>query len=168
MKNALIILALFMGLNAKAEIKDEVLQVLKNHDRSTTYYVDKQSYVFNVNGYACAWPGLRIPDSDLDQDLNHYRKFGSDGHRLAVGIKNPNQRFCLGIPGAQVVFGPEFVNGAQLPMKIHRVLELIQRTSDDADQPKNQKLIRETITITINGRELETIAVITLENQKGE
>lgn len=161
-------LLLLIAATSKGEIKDTVLKTLKKEKSQITLYVNNETFVFNIKGYGCQWPGLKILDIELRQDLNHRRNFGSDESYVAVGIKNPDHQFCHGISTAQKVFGPEFVPGAELPMQIVKTLQLIQRTSDESHLPKKQKLLRETITLTVNKREVETVAEITLDNPKGE
>ena len=160
----LILIIAVSPLLAMAEINETVIKTLKDTTRNHIFEVDKQSYAFNVNGYACQWPGLRIADWMIQADLNHYRKFGSDEFYLAVGIKNPDHQYCSGFADAQTVFGPRFKEGAKASMTINNRLDHIERETINGSSIIKQKLIRETITISVFGRDLETVHEIEVPN----
>lgn len=148
------------------EVTDKVLKVLKSSSEKTTLNVEEETFVFNINGYGCQWPGLRILNMVADPELNHGRPFvhfGSDGHYLAMGLKDPNHQFCHSFGSAEAVFGKELVKGAELPMQVKRTLDL--REGDRMDRNgklQKMKLIVETINIQINGRVIETTSEINL------
>ncbi len=166
MKNRifLTLLLIISPMVALAEVHETLIKNLKDSIRNHTFEVSADSFAFNVNGYACQWPGLKIPDWMLGADLNHYRKFGSDENRLAIGIKNPNHQHCSGLAGATDVFGKAYKEGAQVPVKINNRLDQIEREIIEETINLKQKLIRETITVTIFGRELESIQEIEVPN----
>lgn len=143
------------------EVTDKVLKVLKTSSEKTVLTVEEETFVFNINGYGCQWPGLRIMTYIVDAELNHSRPnvhFGTDGHYLAIGLANMEHQFCHSLGDVETVFGKEMVKGANLPMKIKRTLDL--REGDRHE--KKVKLIHETITIQINGRVIETTSEINL------
>ena len=148
------------------EATDKVLKVLKTSSEKTTLTVEEKTFVSNINGYGCAWPGLRIMNMVVEPELNHGRPFphfGSDGHYLAIGLKDPNHQFCQSLGSAEEAFGKELVKGAELPIKIKRTLDLREgdRPGNDGN-PQKVKLIVETINIQINGRVVETTSEINL------
>lgn len=148
------------------EVTDKVLKILKTSSEKTVLTVEEETFVFNINGYGCQWPGLRILNMVAETELNHNRPFvhfGSDGHYLAIGLKDMHHQFCHQFGDAETVFGKELVKGAELPMKITRTLDLREgeRMNNDGNMIK-VKLIHETINIRINGREVETTSEINL------
>lgn len=148
------------------EVTDKVLKVLKSSSEKTVLTVEEETFVFNINGYGCQWPGLRIMNLTVDAELNHGRPFihfGSDGHYLAIGLKDMQHQFCHSLGDVETVFGKELVKGAELPMKIKRTLDLREgnRMGNDGNT-KKVKLIHETINIQINGRVIETTSEINL------
>ena len=42
------------------EVTDTVLKVLKSSSEKTALTVEEETFVFNINGYGCQWPGLRV------------------------------------------------------------------------------------------------------------
>lgn len=167
MKNLMLlafVTALLTSTFATAEVHETIIKNLRESTRTYSFEVERDSYVFNVNGYACQWPGLKIADWMLEVSLNHDRKFGSDENHLAIGIKNPNHQYCSAFAGATDVFGKGFKEGAQLPMTVKNRLDQVEREIIDETQQIKQKLIRETINININGQELESVREIEVPN----
>ncbi len=147
------------------EKNDTILKVLKHSSERSTLFVEENTFVFNLNGYACQWPGLRVLNMVAQQELNHnkHNRMGSDESYLAIGIKDPNMHFCHHIGDAETVFGKELVAGAELPIKITRVLDSRQGKRMGPDGNLTMvRLIHETITIKINGRTIESTAEINL------
>lgn len=148
------------------EVSDKVLKVLKSSSEKSVLHVEEETFVFNINGYGCQWPGLRILNLSVDAELNHSRPivhFGTDGHYLAIGLKGMEHQFCHSLGDVETVFGKELVKGAKLPMKVTRSLDL--REGERMDKHGNMqavRLIHETITVRVNGREVETTSEINL------
>lgn len=152
------------------EVTDKVLKVLKSSSEKSVLHVEDETFVFNIKGYGCQWPGLRIPNHSVDAELNHSRPivhFGTDGHYLAIGLKGMEHQFCHSFGNAETVFGKELVKGAKLPMKITRTLDLREgERMDEHGNMKKVELIHETITVRVNGREIETTSEINLNQEK--
>ena len=145
---------------------DRIVKTLKKSSESTTLEIEKDTFIFNIQGYGCQWPGLLVSNHLTQAELNHnwpFTRIGSDKYNLAMGIKDPNYQFCS-LHTAEDVFGPEFVIGANLPIKIDRVLDLRARDTISVDDKSVvTQYIRETITIQINGRIVESVAEINLD-----
>lgn len=167
---SLLVLVQLTALQAYAvEKKDSVIKVIKQSTENSTLSIDDKTFVFNVNGYGCQWPGIRVLSLVVAPELNHNKfgsHFGSDADYMAIGIKNPNFQFCHQFGDVLTVFGKEFVVGAELPIKIHHLLDLRKGERFDNDgKVITVKFIQETITVSINGREVETTATVDLENK---
>ena len=157
---------LLSSLAFAGKATDTVLEVLKSSSNKTVLTVEEETFVFNINGYGCQWPGLRIMNLTVAAELNHSRPFanwGTDEHYMAIGLKDMQHQFCQTFGFAETVFGKELVKGANLPMNIKRTLDLREgnRTGNDGN-PQKVKLIHETINIQINGRVIETTSEINL------
>lgn len=159
-----------LALNLWAgESDDQVVKVLKSSTEKTSITVSEDTFVFNINGYGCQWPGIKILNIVAEPDLNHnkpFAHFGSDANYMAIGIKDPAHQFCHTFGDAQTVFGKEFVTNTELPITITRVLDLRngKRLSNEGHM-KSVKLIHETINIGINGRIVESTSEIILNNK---
>ncbi len=165
------ILSLFLAMQFLAhagfagEKDDTILKVLKQSSERPTLTIEADTFVWNINGYACQWPGLKVPKWLAQDELNHnkfYRE-GSDESHIAIGIKGPNMQFCQEFGNAEAVFGKELVTGAKLPIKINRILDSRKGERMGPDGSLIMvRLIHETITIKINGRTIESTAEINL------
>ncbi|OFZ31538.1 MAG: hypothetical protein A2622_02855 [Bdellovibrionales bacterium RIFCSPHIGHO2_01_FULL_40_29] len=150
----LITMVLVMTQAAQADI---IEKVISKQIYNTVMVINEDTYVFNVNGYACQWPGLRIARHQVNAQLNHLDKFGSDANYLAMGIQNPDHQFCH--TTREKAFGKELVPNAELPIKVTRVLDI--RRHDNGDT-----YLQESITVEINDRTVESIAQVPLSLTK--
>lgn len=166
----LFIMQVLASASLASEKDDHILKVLKKSSQNTELYIQDDTFIFNINGYACQWPGLKIPTFQTMHELNHnkpYVRIGGDDYSLAIGLKDPNLQFCKNLGSAQSVFGKEFITGSKLPIKITRLLD--EREGLRTDRQGNStltNLIHETITVELNGRIVESSAEINLESNR--
>lgn len=167
-KVVLISLLMFGFINAvRAEdLNDKVTAVISENVVNAELEVDQRTFVWNVNGYACQLPGLRIPKVwfDFHEKLKHAELFGADEEFRAIGLKNPNYKFCVDSAGAEKAFGKELVPGAKLPMKITVKREVhIGQRYNSAGKLVKIKVLVETTTVDVNNRQLESTAEVNLQ-----
>ncbi|WP_374073587.1 hypothetical protein [Bdellovibrio bacteriovorus] len=162
---SLLMLGFFGNVHA-AESKDKVAAIISENVVNAELEIEQNTFVWNVNGYACQLPGLRIPKVwfDFNEQLKHDDLFGTDDQYRAIGLKNPNFKFCIDHADAEKAFGKEFIPGAKLPMKITVKREIrIGERYDSAGKLVKIRVLVETTTVEVNNRELESVAEVNLQ-----
>jgi hypothetical protein len=163
MKITLITLFTLLSLNtAYAQVFDvdsEVVEVLLEGTKEVTLEVNKDTFIPNVQGYACAVPAINLePYHTRGRALNHNSRRGFMVKTFALVVGNPNMQFC-GWSSATEVFGSEFVVGAKITLSITTKREIVHNTRNDG---RVQKVLVETISSELNGIELISVARVSL------
>lgn len=164
----LLISLLMLGFTGAVHAKvseDKVTAIISEHVMDAELEVDQRTFVWNVNGYACQWPGLRIPKVwfDFNEKLKHDDLFGTDEEFRALGVRDPNFQFCVGAT-AEKAFGKELVPGAKLPIKITVKREIrVGERYNSAGKLVKIKVLFETTTVDVNNRQLESTAEVNLQ-----
>lgn len=158
-------LILFMFLIPTAFAGDyfKVVSVLKDVTRNYNLTIKSNTFISNIQGYSCAWPGIR--DELLFSNFAELKHGRHVFNLNALGIKYDDleQQFC-NRPSAQEVFGSEFLVGAIFPLKV-RVLKEVVETPSVIPSSK-QRYIREIISTRFLNRNLESVAMVLFESTK--
>lgn len=141
----------------------KVLKVISEQKLEWEVELTEETFVSNLDGYSCPWPGIIGPDFVFTYmtDLRHGRS-GMDHNGLRIKFKQERE-FCGGGSGfpdqPQDVFGPEYVVGSKIKMdfKVKREIVLVNGSS------RPDKYLREVITSKLFTRELSSSAYILIE-----
>ncbi len=154
----LLLFALFTTTTFAQDVR--VIQILKKTQTSLPITLEEDSFEPNILGYACPWPGLRVPlVFDLYAKLNHGRYFSKNV--LAIKEGELQRRFC-GRPTPLDVFGEEFIIGKEVQLPLTVELALVEVEWDG----KKETVLRETISTILFGKEIESIANVELNIQE--
>lgn len=156
-----LIVLMFMIPTAFAGDYFKVVSVLKDVTRDYKLTIKANTYISNIQGYSCAWPGIR--DELLFSNFAELKHGTHFFNRNALGIKydDLDQQFC-DRPSAEEVFGPEFLIGAILPLKVRILKEVVETPS--VIPSSKQRYIRETISTRIWSRNLQSVALVLFES----
>lgn len=158
-------LILFMFLIPTAFAGDyfKVVRVLKDVTRDHILTIKGNTYIANIQGYSCAWPGIR--DEALFSNFAELKHGKHVFNRNALGIKYDDleQQFC-DRPSAQEVFGPDFLIGEMFRLNIRVLKEVVETPSTIPSS--RQRYIRETISTRFLNRNLESVAMVLFESTK--
>lgn len=144
----------------------EVIEVLHDQTSEVSLEVAENTFIWNIQGYACPWPGIQIPQWQIWGTALRHRMGGGfmvDGKSIALGIVDPNQEFCQGGDDVtpEKVFGISLVPGEKHKLMIRVVRDIVLLSN--WDNTKKTKVLRETITTQLGQREIYSEATVSLE-----
>ena len=144
---------LFAGsTRAQDENQVEVVRVLLDETNTYTLEIEADTFIPNIQGYACPVPAINIPRYFMyNARLRPTRNLDFGVKEEALSIKNPNMRFCRGMPTAQTVFGEAFKIGKNLPLKLRFLREIVEFVDHEG---KTQTMLRESVTTHFLGQDL--------------
>lgn len=136
-----------------------VVQVLSTEEITLDHVVSEDTFVPNLNGYACPWPGIK--EEFVFKFLTGLRHGRHDFDRDSLRVKfNMPNEFCAGDwPTGEEVFGPEYVAGAVFKLTYKITRDVVNfKDFDDSIVP----YLREVVSTTLLGRELRSVAHVKL------
>lgn len=138
-------------------------EVLVSQTTEHEIEIKEDTFLHNIQGYACALPGIQIDKSLFYGASLEHREFyemGVVADNQALIVKK-NQNECFGFPdNAQEVFGNDFLVGSKhkLKLKLERSLVTVENF-----EGKHVKVLLETLSSNLLGVEIQSSASVSLE-----
>jgi hypothetical protein len=163
MKNLFVILITVLAIQP-AYSGEKVIKSLQNIVWKSDLEIVDTTFVWNVRGYACQWPGLAVPTRSIRPNLSHPNWVSVEG-TIALGIENPNYQFCGpdGIETGTQLLGEEYKVGKTIPVELTTTLERILMCNvPDCTPDNSEEYLRETLQMEILGKSFISTSIIQL------
>jgi hypothetical protein len=164
MKTIIIFCLLTLSTFSFAQDQVTVIKTLHSSENKVFITIEENTFERNVQGYACSWPGLRVPFVFYYlTKLKHFSDRTIFGENvLPIAFEDLQNRFCGGVV-AQDVFGPEFVIGAKVTIVVQVKREIVEMKNHEGVLGT---YLRESINSNLMGQKLESTAFVSLDDDR--
>ncbi len=167
MKMLLIPILFLLSLNVFAQFGGfdpedfEVEKVLFERVTKQRLKILEDTFIPNIQGYACPVPAINLNYIPWDVRLKHNPAINFAVTTIGLHIKNPNMQFC-NWPDPKEIFGEEFEIGNELELEL---LVKRERGILDSKWSDSKEVVVETVSTVLLGRELISVAILDLETR---
>ncbi len=143
-----------------------VESVLLDSKRETVLEIEEDTFIRNIQGYACAVPAIQVLNFQFGQaELNHNGSvdFGVKAHHEAFIVKQEGGAFCSALGDANDIFGENYVVGSNHRITVSTVRSIVI-AKDWEGVPK--KMLLEVVSTELLGVKLVSTASMLLEPVK--
>ena len=137
----------------------DVVETLTDQTRQVELKVKKETFIPNIQGYACPLPAINIPSYQIwDAKLRHNQTFSFGVVGFGLRINDPNMQFCMGWPSPEQVFGVPMNEGDIINLEVRVVRDIVEFDNNGTITT----YLRETITSELGGHYLMSDSFVAL------
>ena len=160
---SLLVILLNVGVASAQGQQEEVLEVLFERDFDYSIEIKEDTFIPNIQGYACAVPAINVPRHLFySTALKHNRYGGFMVKEEALIVANFEMRFCSW-PSVEQIFGPDYEVGKKVKINLKLKREIVLVTNDW--DGKERKVLKETLSTKLFDAELESVGMVSLDPQ---
>lgn len=168
LKTSIIFLTALSSFSAQARFNFdlEIISteaVLLDTQQETEIEITDETFIQNIQGYACAVPAIQIYDYQFGSaELKHARifEFGVSANHEALIIKQAGGAFCSGFNGAVAIFGEGYLIGSRHKITVRTLRSIIIAKDWDGS---HRRMLLEVVSSELLGVKLESTASLLLE-----